>query len=733
MKNPQNDNELPNPAKLPLYLGPYENWNYGEGKAYAFPTVRNEFIYISALAQLPNLDNKAKSISPGSTNESDPRSWIPTLWWNDSADYQFTFLPFVFRYPLIQELTPENLAQAQTKGFADFVGQLFPKLSDERVIENARFRLAFPVNSDAMNTELVDLPTDPEWEAEDGLMDRVPDGHTMTVVAVIDDGIPFAHQNFYNASGTNTRIEFCWLQSAPLDNSEKKGSVLFGRELTRQRIDKLITDYGDDEDFLYHVSGAASDLDDTGNATNRRSSHGAHIMDIATGFRTASGDVPKDEIRVIAVQLPDTMTLDTSGFGRDMYILSAFHYIFNRAELISKKYGVDNLRLVVNFSYGYTGGRHDGRSEIELAVEELVAARRAGGKPTAVVIPSGNTFVDRLHGVIGETDFIENKFSFNWRIQPNDRTPNYLEIWFPSGFDPSGYFVLLTDPSGLNSQKFEIRADSANDIGDPHSIEPIYTTDGPNVGQISADKHNNDRWRLLMIIAPTEPEDDTLSGASSGIWNISLNRTQQANSLEKPVRCWVQRDTEIVAQRTGSKQSYLDDLAYEVFDDHGAIGELDCDQSFVQRFGSNNGIATGSGTLTVGGFRASAEFGENVKRSIPSVYSSAGPINSATAGEKVDCSSLSDRSTILPGTIAAGTRSGVVSQLQGTSAAAPTVTRQLAAAFVTNSDDDIKKTENENYLRLLECLEVPDDDPLVTRLGKCKIIPERQPGMVDPD
>ena len=44
---------------------------------------------------------------------------------------------------------------------------------------------------------------------------------------------------------------------------------------------------------------------------------------------------PDEEIRIIAVQLPNTIALDTSGFGKDMYMLSAFHYIFHRADIIA--------------------------------------------------------------------------------------------------------------------------------------------------------------------------------------------------------------------------------------------------------------------------------------------------------------------------------------------------------------------------------------------------------------
>ena len=73
------------------------------------------------------------------------------------------------------------------------------------------------------------------------------------------------------------------------------------------------------------------------------------------------------------------------------------------------------------------------------------ASRRQSGSTsvtsTALVLPAGNTFLDRLHGLIYRSDFVNDAAQFYWRIQPNDRTPSYLEIWFWHGFNPHGYRI----------------------------------------------------------------------------------------------------------------------------------------------------------------------------------------------------------------------------------------------------------------------------------------------------
>ncbi|MGE6062430.1 hypothetical protein, partial [Klebsiella pneumoniae] len=127
---------------------------------------------------------------------------------------------------------------------------LVPKIVD---ITKRRFRMAFPVPDEAMHTELVTHPSDPP-------VDRTTlpceDGRSITVVAIIDDGLPFAHRNFRDETG-DTRVEFCWLQSVRKRCGQK--TVLFGREYDQKEINGLIRDYGHDEDELYQRAGATLD------------------------------------------------------------------------------------------------------------------------------------------------------------------------------------------------------------------------------------------------------------------------------------------------------------------------------------------------------------------------------------------------------------------------------------------------------------------------------------------
>lgn len=797
MDNPELRDDPPNPGELPKYLSPYEFWNFGKGKGYAFPGIRKFPDFISALAELGSARRRATDDGPDGdefdgADEADSRDRhkgrLPTLWKPGEAK---KFVPFVVDRPFDEIESPDALQKALQQALRGLRSQLPPGI---RGIRRSRFRVAFPIPNGAMKD--LDKPDPPYWEKDPGLRNRIGDKR-ITIMAVIDDGLPFAHRNFRDAGGKKTRVEFCWLQS--VDQDPAQTSVLFGREYTREDIEGLIEEYGDDEDTLYRAAGATTDSEEFPSMISRHASHGGHVMDLATGYAAERGDEPKEEIRIIAVQLPNTIALDTSGFGKDMYMLSAFHYIFDRAEIIARKegYDIDKARLVINFSYGFSGGRHDGETELEAAIEELVAMRRKLTGPTALVLPAGNLFLDRLHGVIDEDDFEDGAASFPWRLQANDRTPSYLEIWFAQTFNPVGYVVELWDPSDNCRVSLEIGSDSAEDDGDPRRVCAILNDKDQDVGQISADLHRADdrrgpeaekktgRWRVLVVMAPSEPENDCLPGIEAGKWTVVIRQGSGRSIEGYPIHCWIQRDSDPEMLRSGSRQSYFDDLKDCRYERDGSLRELDTEDAFIRRFGSLNGLATGEKTLIVAGFRLGLGLGSSLEDVRPAPYSSAGPYEpdspagtteppssagiAAGASEpygpaggttesyrpaetdqhdwpeaSVDCSSMSDRSKVLAGTVAAGVRSGSRSFVQGTSAAAPFVARRLAEIFVTADKERVCAAECQNYLPLLQDItpgphadakpdSQPDprrqEDPLIARLGLVRVAPHWQPGI----
>ncbi len=733
-------------------FGPYDFWNFGKGKNFAFPEIRNDFFYLISMASIaePGKLSLPEPLQTGNKKtgpESEPElpSWFPTLWRpKGEPELKVNFLPYVIQTSgepqegsSFLQVRLKNLFKLFANGLRSLLGENFKR----RDIKS--LRISFPVARSSMNPDVDQEPNDPvpcispdADEKENCTEDPwVPDANIkrwvaaqqdsntpkhLTVLAVIDDGIPFAHRNFRNADGDKTRVEFCWLQSVQRKESGNRPTVTFGREYLRHEIEALIDEHGDDEDYLYHRAGALDDQGEFGSVLEQHGTHGAHVMDQACGYSSELGEDIKEEIRIIAVQLPNNLTLDTSGFGKDAYILSAFHYILNRADILEREYGVDKLRLVINLSFGFSAGRLDGKSDIEFAIDQLIEHRRdALEKPTALVMPAGNSFLSRLHSQISEADFgIANSFSLDWNVQPNDRTSSYFEVWFPEGFNPKGYRLVLKSPDfvSLNigiCQTIEIKpSDStASQRGRSHfRSADIKTPAGFVVGQVSLDIRKiridenkiGKRWRLMAILAPTEPEGPKLPATPSGLWKVTLSRKATSSEIGtgELIHFRIQRDENFNVTFSGARQSYIHDENNNLFDDFGKQKEADSCDSHVKRFGTLNGLATGSSTLRVGGFKKSGQTDWKIDKGFPSSFSSAGKPGEI-ADPQVDCSALADRSNALPGTIAAGTRSGSFSQLQGTSAAAPFVACAIAEAFTIATNDQVCEATDTNYLELI--------------------------------
>lgn len=730
--------------QVPLGLDSYEFWRFGRGRDYALSEHEGPAKYLTALAELEPASEPGQKLPPGSGTKT---IWVPTLWKPTSPDgqeFKPRFIPFIISKPekdLKTEDSPAKLRERLLRGITEEKIRRYLESVD---LKKSRFRVGLPVKRAAMR-ELELEPSAPHWEPDLALPDRikkrqeeekrrtgVAKERRITIFAIIDDGLPFAHRHFRDASGTRTRVEFCWLQSAKADQRQK--SVLFGREYRREDIEKYIASHGDDEDALYHAAGATEDTEGLASLLGRHTTHGAHVMDLATGYAAERDEEPAEEIRIIAVQLPNLLTMDTSGVGKDMYLLSAFHYVFDRADRIARGYEIERARLVVNFSYGYFGGSHDGQIDAEAAISHLIQTRRALVGPTALVLPAGNSFLDRMHARIPEEKLAGGEACLQWRLQPADRTPNYVELWFPEGFDPAGYKVAMRDPSDAPRGSLPIgkRTGAAKrQNGHARSRAAIIFDDNHPVGLISADHHGRRQWRVLIVTAPSEPRGRKRRGITPGAWTIVITRNGKAKPLPQAIHCWIQRDTDPESFRSGARQSYFEDPLDVRFNDDGSPREEDTPDALVQRFGSLNGLATSDTSIMVAGFRLGAGLGSSLQDARPARYSCAGPRNEELPKARIDCASMSDRALALPGTVAAGVRSGSRSILGGTSVAAPFVARQLATTFTCASNDDVEQAERNNYLPLLRGKPPPIDRRLTDRLGEVLVAPHWQPE-IDP-
>src|ERR1700721_2016429 len=194
-----------NSAKLPMYLGPYEAWNFGPGRGYGLPMFRRYWRYISALAELGSDMSTGEAINA----IEQQGGWIPTFWQKGAG---LTFIPFVVSNPFLDMPTVDQLQDLLRAGFERAIGLFYGIQFDAAArpeestsgsgqallfrITTSRFRVAFPVADGAMHADAGPSPTPPGWQADPELSQRIGAGKKITIVAVIDDGLPFAHRNF---------------------------------------------------------------------------------------------------------------------------------------------------------------------------------------------------------------------------------------------------------------------------------------------------------------------------------------------------------------------------------------------------------------------------------------------------------------------------------------------------------------------------------------------------------
>ena len=636
--------QRPPEERIDRYTGPYERWIYSAelGFPFAFPAIREGAqTHFSALMEGQGMLDPQAGVEIR----------IPPLW---SADPQVT--PFA--------IFDQNAIE--TRGGRDGQDSKLSLILNQ--IGGPRFRLNMPINPLTWpQTYRPELALD-GWVA--------PEAPPKVIVGVIDDGIPFVHRAFLGADG-KSRMALCWMQAARATDT---AAVPFGREVTNAEIDGLRATYGDNEMAMYRASGAiAPDLPELGLVLNHHATHGAHIAGIAAGNDPYVGAAAlPDEVQIIAVQLPNTIAWDTSGIGKEMMMLSGIEYIFHRARAIAAHYGVEEIPVVLNFSYGWSANRHDGKSSFEIAVEDLLQARKAVQPLTELVMPTGNNFANRMHARFMPSDFPGDDLRFGWQILPDDRTSSYLEIWLPEGMDPHGWQVRVTPPEGAaldQPAEIAISADPDETGGDPRRFVELEAG-GANIGQLSADKHRNTRWRVMVALVPSVPIPTDTRRAPCGLWTITLATAGRPLAEGQAIDVWVQRDDDPTQLGTGGQQSHLVDLD-RVSQVRARDDDPDAPLSPVRGYGCLNGIGTSPSTLRVAGYvqttgRPSPYSGSSAIAELPDGSVRLGP-------EAPMVSAVADQGLFRPGLPSIGVLSGSGARIMGTSAAAASASRLIAA------------------------------------------------------
>lgn len=521
--------------------------------------------------------------------------------------------------------------------------------------------------------------------------DEIDPTRPLVITGVIDDHINVFHNRF-TLDGA-TRVDFAWFQDGERMAPTSLGvppPVPFGREITKAEIDAVEAP----DDALLRSFGLVDFGRAGANPLALRASHGTHVADIAAG---SPGVVPRDKNwRVIAVSLPSLVTFDTSGATLGPCFLMGMQYIIRRARELAKAYE-RRVTLVINCSYGISGGPHDGQHFIEQAIAELIAPVRSDPDLTAgdpdldaihVVLPAGNSNLDRGHAsrlaVTGEE---QTELMLPWRIQPGDQTPSYLEIWMPA--EAEDVEIAIRAPGAHAAQYFNALEGAM-----------VLTDDGrTDPGGVAARLHRGTvggRKRFVLVVAPTACLTPGVAVAPHGLWHVTARARIPTGAR---IEAWIQRDTSPVGAKVQGRQSYFDDPSYVRFDKEGRLRADDPHntRSVARRRGTLNGIATGGQAVVVAGYVLGREGIDAAS------YSATG----FGDGRDPTVAAVSDRSRVVKGVLAAGTLSGTKVAINGTSVAAPAIAREIAR----------HRLEDGAEFPTLNTTALSDDQDLMSRVG----------------
>ncbi|QHE86606.1 hypothetical protein [Hydrogenophaga sp. BPS33] len=491
---------------------------------------------------------------------------------------------------------------------------------------------------------------------------------TGKVLGLIDGGLAFANEQFLNRHG-QARVKHFWRQDGtlhgqwpgnqpqhcvPLDPARAGPTppdMGYGHELSASRIDAAMAAFSRhglvDEDALYeHFQ--LWDL-------TRPVNHGTHVMAQACGKGSLLRPMNDDASRcdLVAVQLDWSNVLDTSGGAMNVSVLDGLMYILARC--------APSAQVVVNISWGTLAGPHDGTSVLEAAMDQLVALY--GGR-LQIAVPAGNAYQSRTHanGTLapGASE------TLHWRVQPDDRTESYLEIWLPDG--AQDLQIEVTPPG--HAQPLPAMPMGRGGLWNNAHGAPLCGLIYPSSTALG---HHG--TCALLAIAPTFSRDPSVATTLPGSWSVTLKNTGTTATL---FDAYIERDDVAIGQNTGAKQSYLEDRRYDTSGNLGAFVDHAGNTTPIRRSGTFNSLSTGQRTVSVGGVREHASSSGHF-----ALYSPRKPDPDAGRAQRPGVRKVPqtlqacDDNPALPGRLGTGSLSGSAVRMAGTSIAAPLQARHM--------------------------------------------------------
>nr|WP_316641527.1 S8 family serine peptidase [uncultured Roseateles sp.] len=415
------------------------------------------------------------------------------------------------------------------------------------------------------------------------------------VLAVIDDGIGFLHQQLRDKDG-RSRILGLWDQSdAPVVANWSPSDMGYGRELSQGAVN----------DWLDRLSAGQTEIgayQSLGQAWSRWT-HGAHVLSLLAGRVDPLSGVSDEagELPIVVVQLPHRAFQNTHGNWLNVYVLDGLHYILRKAP--------PQAPVLVNISLGGHSGPHDGSGMLERAIDALI--EREGGRLT-VVVAAGNSRLVGAHAqfTLSASTTDEGEAAELWVDgDRNDETPNFIEVWaqFNSIHTDKLTFELRPDTRGPTSVAVPLtgsatRVSRAGGGGAPIAMLYVSSPDGSPNGHQPA-RSNLDakegtpsgHWvqALVGLSQGSNTKGPGLPANPFGRWCI---RVINQSPADVPVRAWIARDDGV---GTGNS----------VPRGHLAFTASQMAAGLIRPEGTLSGLAWSRNTVVVGGYDFDLETG----------------------------------------------------------------------------------------------------------------------------
>ena len=568
-------------------------------------------------------------------------------------------------------------------------------------------REVFPVPGDVANPDPeANLPADGEIEAADPADLSVLDpalAATTVVVGVIDIDIGFGHRRFRTRDG-KTRVLGSWQQGAPW-RAETRPGLPFGEELFADGIDALLAAHtldgptgGLDHDGFYSRLGLISyDRVEGMGALAVRAAHGTHVLGLAAG-QDAQDDPEgfSDNVRLLVVNLPPAAFFGEGGAFLDYYLSYGLQWIVKTHAAIvaaSRAGAGDGAEagagaavdppLFVNISFGKQAGAADPWQ----ASPGLALAAPPGAPEPVVLVPAGNDNLERCHAQFALGD---EEQSLAWRVQPDDDTSNFLEIWVLPEYRAGAAGGPPAVPLPLEID-LELPDGTRAGYGAPaHGVVRELTG---GLGRIYCDWVYSEhraayRLRYLVCLSPDRlmvPDDPACRGAPAGRYRLHLKNCAVHKRLDVSAR--IQTDEATLPSARHARRAYFEDPDYVMFEPSGRLADtypypggprpesFDTD-SPIRRHGTMNAYAAHEQVVVVAGFRLTDG------RPAPFSATGLGLPDSRWGRVGPTAAFPSDDGAAHFGLLSDGSRDGSAMAMQGTSFACAAATRFVTEAAV---------------------------------------------------